>query len=445
MKLKVALFSLARTTFNMPDAEENYMRSCDMLNDLFDEFIYSKELLTSPEMLSDFADTVIQPDLVIYQCSTFIGADFMTEITRRFCCPVVVWSVKEPSIGGGRLKLNSLTGAFSAGNNLYSQDINFRFVRGNPGENKVVESFRTIGGTLELIKKLRSLVIGVIGSQPAGFAFGAIDQSLLAKVFGIRIVQTEAAQIMQDASSMPAEDYSGMLTELKSRSLGWENMPEENLDKYARLRKAYQNFIDRNGIKAIASRCWPDFFTGFGAPVCSVLSMLNDNGIPSSCETDLGGVISMFIASELTGGAVYFGDPVAIDESCDGIVFWHCGAGASCLSRKKEGARLGVHPNRKIGPTMEFGLKEGDVTVIRLGKDKENGFRMFTMKGKALDEPQKFWGTSVVIRPEGGNSAQRISEFVEDGWEPHFVVAYGDITKELKLLSNYLHIGLNEY
>lgn len=445
MKLKVALFSLARTTFYMPDAEENYKKTCNMLNELFEEFIYSRELLTSPEMLSDFADTVVLPDLIIYQCSTFVGADFMTEITRRFTCPVVIWSVREPSIDGGRLKLNSLTGAFSAGNSLYSQEINFQFVFGNPDEEVVIQRFETISRSLKLIKKLKSLVIGVIGSQPAGFAFGAIDQSLLSKVFGTRIIQAEAAEIMREASSLPEQDYSDMLAELKGRSNGWENTPEENLDKFARLRKAYQNFIDRNGVKAIASRCWPDFFTGYGAPVCAVLSMLNDNGTPASCETDLGGVISMFIASELTKGAVYFGDPVAIDESCDGIVFWHCGAGASCLSRKKEGARIGVHPNRKIGPTMEFGLKEGDVTVIRLGKDKNNGFRLFTLKGKALDQPQKFFGTSVVVRPEGGNSSEQIKEFVKDGWEPHFVVAYGDITKELKLFCDYLHIELNEY
>lgn len=444
MKLNVAFFSNGRLTFSLSDAEANKKASVEMLERVFGSVQAPKVLLTAPEMVGEFADSLTQPDLIIYQCTTFIGADFMTEITRRFKCPIVIWSVREPSIDGGRLKLNSLTGAFSAGNNLFSQGLNFQFVFGNPEEEVVNQRFEATRDALKLIKKLKSLVIGMVGSQPAGFAFGAIDESLLSSVFGIRVVQTEAAEIMKEAAAFLPEEYSAVLDELKGRSTGWEKTPGENLDKYARLRKAYQNFIDKNELKAIASRCWPDFFTGYGAPVCAILSMLNDNGIPSSCEADLGGVISMFIASEFTNSAVYFGDPVAVDETCDGIVFWHCGAGASCLSRKKEGAGIGVHPNRKIGPTMEFGLKQGTVTVIRLGKDKQ-GFRMFAMSGEALDEPRKFCGTSVVVRPEGGGSAARVSEMVKDGWEPHFVVAYGDIRKELKLFCDYLGIELNEY
>lgn len=444
MKLNVAFFSNGRLTFSLPDAEANKKASIGMLENVFDSVQASKELLTSPEMVDEFAGTLTQPDLIVYQCTTFIGADFMTEITRRFKCPIVIWSVREPSIDGGRLKLNSLTGAFSAGNSLFSQGLNFQFVFGNPEEEVVKQRFNAIRDALKLIKKLKSLVIGVIGSQPAGFAFGAIDQALLSGIFGIRIIQTEAAEIMKEAAAFLPEEYSSVLDELKGRSVGWEKTPGENLDKYARLRKAYQNFIDKNELKAIASRCWPDFFTGYGAPVCAILSMLNDNGIPASCEADLGGVISMYIASEFSKSAVYFGDPVAVDETCDGIVFWHCGAGASCLSRKKEGAGIGVHPNRKIGPTMEFGLKQGVVTVIRLGKDKQ-GFRLFAMRGEALDEPQKFNGTSVVVRPDGGGSAARVGKMVKDGWEPHFVVAYGDIMEELKLLCQYLHIELNEY
>jgi len=125
-------------------------------------------------------------------------------------------------------------------------------------------------------------------------------------------------------------------------------------------------------------------------------------------------------------------------------VFWHCGAGATSLSRKIEGAKIGKHPNRKIGPTMEFGLKEGAVTVMRLGKLKD-GFRMMSMKGEALNEPQKFCGTSVAIRPLNGSPTDKINQLVNDGWEPHFVVAYGEITEELRLLCQLLNIDYKEY
>ncbi|MDR0712926.1 MAG: hypothetical protein LBF89_01485 [Bacteroidales bacterium] len=415
-----------------------------MLENLAGDICRPAELLTSPEMLSAFADTVEAPDLVIYQCTTFIGGDFVSEITRRFCCPVVVWSLREPSINGGRLKLNSLTGAFSAGNSLYMQGYDFRFVLGNPDEPAVELSFRQLFSALSVMKKLRRLTVGVVGTQPPGFGFGSIDEALLAGKLGVRIVRTEAASLMKQALACPPESFAFAITELKAKTKGWESVPEENLEKYARLRKAYQDFTVQNDVKAVASRCWPDFFTEYGVPVCAVLSLLNDDGIAASCETDTGGAISMYIASELTGRAVYFGDPVAIDESCNGVVFWHCGAGAASLARATEGARLGVHPNRKTGPTMEFGLKNGPVTVLRLGKSRE-GLRMMAMTGNALDEPQKFYGTSVAVSPLSGLPTEKVAQWVHDGWEPHFAIAYGEIAEELKLLCGFLHIEFIEY
>jgi L-fucose isomerase-like protein len=444
-KLHIVFFPLARTTFFMPAAEENFRLSCDMLREVFGEVVCPETLLTSPEMLAQYADSIFtQPDLVIYQCGTFIGADFVTEITRRFSAPIIVWSVKEPSIDGGRLKLNSLTGAFSASNSLYRQERKYRFLLGNPGDPALIRSFRQTQAALEIIKQLGELVVGVVGTQPPGFEFGAVDEALLSQKLGTRIVGVEVAGILKMAAAYPQEAFSASLTELKERTKGWESVPVGNLEKYARLRTAYQAFIDENGIKAIASRCWPDFFTEYGVPVCAVFSLLNDCGIATSCETDTGGAISMFIGAKLTNKAVYFGDPVAIDEKCNAIVFWHCGAGATSLAREKEGATLGVHPNRKIGPTLEFGLKSGPVTVLRLGKSRD-GFRLLAMKGEALDEPQKFYGTSVAVRPSAGDPAATVEKFVKDGWEPHFVVAYGDILEELRLMSDFLQLDFFEY
>lgn len=444
MNVKVAFFPIAKPTFFMPSAEENYTKSVDMLNQIFKNVKKPEGLLTTPQMLQDYADTLLNPELIIYQCSTFVGSDSLVELTRRFDCPIVIWTVREPSIDGTRLKLNSLTGAFSAGNSLYMQDRKFEFVFGNPNEETVIEKFTKLGKSIDLINELKNLTIGIVGSQPAGFGFGNLDETQLIDTFGTRVVKTEAASIMNEAKSYNDEEILPALEELKNRTKGWELIPKENLNKYARLRTAFQNFVNENNIGALASRCWPDFFTGYGAPVCSVLSMLNDNSIPSSCEADMGGALSMFIGSYLSNEATYLGDPVAIDESCDGIVYWHCGAGASKLAREDNGSKLGVHPNRKIGPTMEFGLKQGEVTVIRLGKDKDR-FRMFLMKGEALDEPQKFYGTSVTVRPKGGNSANKISRFVKDGWEPHFVVVYGDVCEEIENMCNLLDIKLCKY
>ena len=132
--------------------------------------------------------------------------------------------------------------------------------------------------------------------------------------------------------------------------------------------------------------------------------MLNDLGIAASCEADTYGALSMYMGMQLTGAAVFFGDPVSLDEEENTITFWHCGTAACSMAREDTGATIGVHPNRKIGPVMDFGCKPADnVTVFRVGQKADGTFRFFLTTGKALDKPKQFCGTSVVVQTEGSS------------------------------------------
>ena len=56
-------------------------------------------------------DTV-DPDLIILQNLTFANAAYASEIMHRFRnVPLLLWTLREPVIDGGRLRLNALTGA----------------------------------------------------------------------------------------------------------------------------------------------------------------------------------------------------------------------------------------------------------------------------------------------------------------------------------------------
>ena len=88
---------------------------------------------------------------------------------------------------------------------------------------------------------------------------------------------------------------------------------------------------------------------------------------------------------KLSEQAVFFGDPVSLDESENTITFWHCGTAACSIAREDTGATIGVHPNRKIGPVMDFGCKAADkVTVFRVGQKADGSFRFFCHNRKVL-------------------------------------------------------------
>ena len=430
-------------TFHLESAQIQFDKSIKLLKEVSTDGIYPNEMLLSLDKLHAFMDGK-NPDYVVVQNITFANGAYMSEIMRTFNCPVLLWTLKEPVIDGGRLRLNSLTGAYSAANVMAAFSRPFEYVFGSPDDKEVKDKVKAAINAARLKKALRELNILQIGHTPQGFGFGrAMDAEVMTK-FGSNLLSIEARELIDAAKSYTDEEVKEFLSDANKRIVGLDKIDSKNVSDFARLYKSYYDYVKKNNIGALSSRCWPDFFTAFGTPVCAVLAILNDLNVPSSCEADTFGALSMFMGQFLTESPTFFGDPVSMDKDENTVTFWHCGTAACSLARNDK-AQAGVHCNRKIGPTLEFGCKaQKEVTIFRVGKKADGTFRMFLATGEALDKPQQFLGTSIVIKTD--NSANDlVNNSVKAGWEPHFVVAMKDIKSELKALCNMLDIVVEEY
>ena len=445
---QVAYIPIGVPTFHLESAQTEFDKSVSLLTKLSKsveaDLKVPSEMLLSIDKLKAFIET-IEPDLIVLQNITFANAAYASEVLKNFDCPILLWTLREPVIDGGRLRLNSLTGAYSAANAIkeFRPDAKFEYIFGAPQEEKVEAKLSSTIRAAYMVFKMKSLKLAAIGHTPQGFGFGRAMDAEMMKTFGVTLESIEARELIDKAKSFSDDDIKEYLKDAESKMCGLENTPEKNRIDFARLYRAYSEYVKNNNIGALASRCWPDFFTAFGTPVCTVLAMLNDMGVAASCEADTYGALSMYISMQLTDKACFFGDPVSMNEEENTITFWHCGTAACSLARKDTGAKVDVHCNRKIGPTLDFGCISCDnVTIFRIGKDCRGKFRFFIADGKVLDKPKQFNGTSVVVQTK--NSAEKIvNESVLEGWEPHFVVAYGDITKELTTIANMLNIDIN--
>lgn len=445
-EFQVAYIPVGAPTFHLESAQAEFEKSINLLKSITPNVVVpDKMLLTIPD-LEEFLRK-IEPNLVVLQNITFANAAYASQVLKRFDCPVILWTLREPVIDGGRLRLNSLTGAYSAANTLHAfGNTRFAYTFGSPEEECVINALKATVNAAQIKYKMRGMKMAAIGHTPQGFGFGrALDSELLA-VFGVDLEAIEARELIDKAKAYTDEECDEYLEKTRERVVGLDSVPVERQRDHARLYKAYDEYTKQNNIGALASRCWPDFFTAYGTPVCTVLAMLNDLGVAASCEADIYGALSMYIGMQLTNKPVFFGDPVSLDEKTNSITYWHCGTAACSLARKDTGAQIGVHPNRKIGPAMDFGCEACEkVTVFRIGRKPDGSFRFFLMNGKALDMPKQFCGASVVVETTGGNSKDIVVKSVKDGWEPHFVVVYGDVMAELKALADMLDVEICEY
>lgn len=443
--IKIAYVPIGVPTFDLEVAQVQFEKSINMLRSIDNNIIIPTKPLLNLIDLNTFIDSN-EIDLLILQNLTFANSAYAQEVIKRFQGPIVLWTLEEPVIDGGRLRLNSLTGAYSAAN-LFHQfgKTDFQYVFGAPDDIKVLETIRRSYKAATIKEKLKHLNVASIGHTPQGFGFGNALDAEVARAFGSTLHFIEARELMMRARELEKADYQDEKDESESKMKGLMLLPDENVDAHHRLYAAYKEYVVNNNIKAVASRCWPDFFTEYGTPVCGVLGMLNDNLVAAACEADLYGAITMFVGMELTGKPVFFGDPVSLNEEENTVTYWHCGTAACSLAREDKGPEMGVHPNRKIGPTMEFGAKPcKEVTLFRIGRKPDGTFRFFISTGEALDKPKQFLGTSVVVRTDS-NAKRLVETSVKDGWEPHFAVVYDNISKELEILAEMLHMEICRY
>lgn len=444
-EFQIAYVPIGVPTFHLESAQKEFDKSVALIKSLTDACVFPKEMLLSIDLLDAFLEEC-QPDLVILQNITFANAAYASEVLKKLDCPILLWTLREPVIDGGRLRLNSLTGAYSAANAIKAfrkEPLNYIF--GSPEEEEVRAK---VGATIRAAKlkyDMRHLTVAAVGHTPQGFGFGrAMDLEMLEN-FGASLESIEARELIDIAKGYSDEDVKDYLADAGERMCGLENTPEQNRKDFARLYRAYKEYVKDHHVGALASRCWPDFFTAFGTPVCAVLAMLNDLGVAASCEADTYGALSMYLGMQLTQQATFFGDPVSMDEKENTITFWHCGTAACSLAREDTGAKVDVHCNRKIGPTLDFGCKPcKEVTIFRIGKDSDGDFRFFIAGGEALDKPKQFNGTSLVVKTNA-DAKTIVYESVEAGWEPHFVVAYGNVAAELEILAGMLNMEVQRY
>ena len=438
----VVYLPIGRDTFDMDAAGNVFTQSVEYLRTLEARVLISEGVITSLEELTAVLEQfAVEPDLVVLQFATFVDATFAQKVAEVYDAPFIVWSVLEPETGA-RLRLNSLTGGNSTAHYLRDTGHPYTFVYGDPQDTSLREHIERQIRVRRLIKELSELTVGVVGEHPPGFFFSATKEDDLRQKLGVRVHEMDLQRVIQEAGEVSPDEWRPLVEEL-SEKVADVNTDDEAVEKSARLAAYLRKYSLDNGIGAMAVKNWPEFFNVYGAAADASMSLLSDAGLPTANESDIHGAITMYIQQQLTGSPAYLGDLAYMDETENSFTFWHDGAGAPSLANPQAGAWAGIHPNRGIALTLEVGLKPGLITISRVGYSRGR-FRLLVLRGEVLDVAQRFYGTSAVIRPE--SSAPRIlSSLMEEGWEPHYSIVYGDCAADLEELGKQLNVDIYSY
>ncbi|MEE4166623.1 MAG: L-fucose/L-arabinose isomerase family protein [Desulfocapsaceae bacterium] len=443
IKPRIGVLAVGRNTFDVSYAQEIQAEALQALKGLDIDLVGTAELLFDAEQITQ-ALAALQSehlDMVLLLQVTFTDAAMTMEIARQLDAPLVMWSFPEPRTGG-RLRLNSLCGINLAAHALSRVHLSYDFVHGKPSDENVVSRIHDFARAAAVRQSLRDVRIGVIGRHPDGFDACMFSHNECRELFGVEIEEHDLIEFLDSVKEL---DDSVALPHYEDRRQVMVNLADMDREVTLKTLKAYEGMrrlISRRNYAGLAVRCWPEFFTHYGAAACGAIALLNEHFIPGGCEADVHGVITSLILQRLAGEPAFNTDLVDIDPETDTCVFWHCGQAPVQMADPEVPIKATIHSNRKLPLLNEFPLKPGRFTMARLSKGHDKT-TMIIGAGEMLRAPLAFSGTSGVARLDSPAN-EVLENLMRAGLEHHTAIVYGEHRPALRILAGHLNLGVVE-
>jgi L-fucose isomerase-like protein len=467
---RVVVVPTARPTFAVDVAQDRTDAARALLVELGADVTGPEKLVMTPQDVEQAAAYIdSDADLHINVCASFSDANPALRLYRDLDRPVLLWSFREPGPVGDRLWLNSLCGANLYGHALVRAGGEVRLVYGDPGEPQVEEALRqALAGELPsapdlpveqrargsreqakgAVSSLRGKRIGVIGDAPPGFTPSEFDPELLAALFGLTVDALTVEDVFERVREVGVGERARELSDAVTRQPTLGDLDRDVATRHAAVTSALRDWSAREALSAVAVRCWPEFPTEMGVCPCSSLSRLADEGVPTQCERDVYGAVTMLLLEAVGSGTTYLVDTVELDAERNVVRLWHCGSAATALAADPAHAEQSVHCNRKIGVAGNFGLRTGRVVMARLTEDVSaaggSGLRLLIASGESLPAANRFQGNTADVRLDA-DATTFVHGLVTGGFPHHTVLAWTDVRPALRAAADLLGIPVLEW
>jgi len=369
--------------------------------------------------------------------------------TLRFAgleVPVLVHAFPDDS---ARMRMgarrDSFCGKISVCNNLWQYGIRYTLTSQHtaaPEADSFARDLDAFAATCRIVKGLKNARVGVLGARPAAFNTVRFSEKLMERA-GISVETLDLSEVFGRIGRLP-DHHAGVKAKLESVEayVPTSGVPEAALLKMAKFGVVVDDWMSEHHLVGTAVQCWTAMEEFFGVVPCTLMSMMSNNLLPSACETDMVGMIAMYVlqlASEQPSAIVDWNNNFGEDP--DKAVIFHCSnlpkhLFEDCRMDYQEIIAGSVEKENTYG-TVVGRLKAGPLTFCRVSTDDFGGrMRAYVAEGEiTADRLESFGGYGVVHVP----GLQRLLQYVcRNGFEHHVAVNrshYGRAVAEA--LGNY--------
>lgn len=337
----------------------------------------------------------------------------------------------------GKMDINhrrdSFCGKFSVCNNLYQYGITFTNTQRHveaANSSEFREDLLLFGSVCKTVKGLKTARLGVVGVRPNAFKTVRYSEKILERN-NISVEVVNLMEIVGRAGELEAD--APHVKDVLNQMEHWfclKDVPEEAVTKTAKLAAVLLDWVGETEVDALSFNCWPAIETYYNIVPCAAMSFVSELLIPTACETDVMGSLSMYalqLASKKPAALVDLNNNYGDD--LDKCVLFHCSAVAQSFFT--ESPEVCCHDMQGYYGSLGGKMAPGPVTLLRLSTDDVKGcIKAYLAEGRITEDEIETFGTYGVMEVAG---LQKLLTYVADrGFEHHVAIVQDHVADILE-------------
>jgi len=329
---------------------------------------------------------------------------------------------------------DSFCGKMSACNNLMQYGIPYSLTKLHtvaPDSQDFKSDLEWFAAVCRIVNGFNDLRVGSIGARPTAFNTVRYSEKILERN-GISVETLDLSEVFGRIGKLKDTDsvVAGKLDEIR-KYVATSGVPEAALVKMAKLGAVIDGWMKQTDVKISAVQCWTSMEEYFGVVPCTIMSMMSNNLIPSACEVDVCGTLSMYalaLASETPSALLDWNNNYGDDPNK--AVCFHC---SNLPKHFFKDVRMDFQEiiAGTVGKENTYGtcvgqVKAGAMSFARFSTDDYTGvIRGYVGDGRFTDDPlNTFGGAGVVEIP---NMQKLLHYICENGFEHHVAANFSSV------------------
>lgn len=275
-----------------------------------------------------------------------------------------------------------------------------------PTDKSFADTAERFVAVCRVVTGIRKARYAQIGTRPDAFWTCRYSERALQEL-GPTVVSLDLSEVFGGMSRMKTDAAVKRIVADMKKTIDCSAVSEDILTKIAKFELYLKRFVADNAIDGLGIQCWTSIQENLGMCSCTTMSRFDDRGIPSACESDIMGTLSMHALQLASGGPSCLADWNNLHNDDPELAnCWHCGVFPVSWAKGK--AKMGCQEiiagttgrDNAMG-VVEFVMKDGPVTLCRATQDNSGEFLMALAEGTVEPNKAKTFGSYGWVRIPG--------------------------------------------